>query len=129
MGLFCRGLHCAGCGKGIPLALVLFVIGLFITTTGHVLRTLEDAAITVAAITASAWVVGIVILSLAFGRHGKGPRVVCIRTPEPLYSVAKYRETGDAKWLALSGRTPAEIEAPHYVPNYHGQVVIYSDRD
>jgi hypothetical protein len=129
MGLFCRGLHCAGCCKGIPLAVVLFVVGLFITTTGHVLESLEKAAITLGAFTAIAWVITVVIFSLVFGRRGKGPRVVCLRGIEPLFSEAKYLETGKTEWLALSSRTPAEIEAAAYVPNHHGQVVIYSDRD
>jgi hypothetical protein len=56
VGIFCKGLHCAGCGKGIPLGalivLILFVIG-------------DGSAIPVHAL--EWWAVGIVGTILAIG--------------------------------------------------------------
>lgn len=46
MGLFCRGLHCAGCGKGIPLGIVvaLCIAGMAIGTSGNDSALAKDIA-------------------------------------------------------------------------------------
>jgi hypothetical protein len=42
-GIACKGLHCAGCGKGIPLGIVIILIGLATRINDAALAGLADA--------------------------------------------------------------------------------------
>jgi hypothetical protein len=42
-GLACKGLHCAGCGKGIPLGIVIILVGLATRVNNSALHALTNA--------------------------------------------------------------------------------------
>jgi hypothetical protein len=125
-GLFCKGLHCAGCGKGLPLSIILLIVGMvavrdpsFDSALGGAIA---EATIVLASVLGGCWIVTLGIIAL-FVR--KGPVCVYTRTDRITYSQMKYIETGDSKWLALSGPVKALAEAPNVAHNYgKGEVVL-----
>lgn len=42
-GLACKGLHCAGCGKGIPLGIVIILLGVVSQVSGAMIDVLASA--------------------------------------------------------------------------------------
>jgi hypothetical protein len=108
MGLFCKGLHCAGCGRGIPLGLVLVLILAY----GISNKNVDSALLDVALALASSFVVGSIVIALLvrwLARH-RYLTVVYVRTPVLTYSEMKFLETGDRKWLRLVGGSRSMIE-------------------
>lgn len=98
-GVFCKGLHCAGCGRGIP-ASVLLLLG------GIAIASLQASVIIMGLIILIAILAGAGIISLIAYRlfMTKGPAVVHVRQGMSIsYSQQKFLETGDPEWLELMG--------------------------
>jgi hypothetical protein len=97
-GAFCKGIHCAGCGKGIPAFVVLLLAGIYTATLTTALL-IEVVAICTAVI------IGVIIItaSLLGWLVNKGPRCIFMRTDRITYSEMKFLETGNRDWLAISG--------------------------
>lgn len=99
MGIFCKGLHCAGCGKGIPASILVIIAAIVAFNSRAFDNALGRILVEIAALTALAWTVTM-ILYVVFMR--KGPNIVNTRTDRVWYSEVKYMETGDPEWLAFS---------------------------
>lgn len=118
VGLFCKGLHCAGCGKGLPVSIIVLILGWIAITTPAFDNALGEAIIISTAIGAGAWIVSILI----YVTLCRNLKVVSVRsvTNRLSYSQMKFLETGDTEWLALHGDIPA-IENNHSV--LRGEIV------
>src|SRR5215831_17386329 len=99
MGIFCKGLHCAGCGKGIPLSIIIIVLAIAAMNSHSFMSALGRALVEIVALIAIAWIATIAIYAI-FCR--KGPTIVSCRTDRIWYSEQKYMETGNPEWLAFS---------------------------
>ena len=121
-GLACKGLHCAGCGKGIPASLIIIVAAIVAFNSHSFDSALGRALVEIAALTALAWIVTMV-LYVVFMR--KGPRIVNTKTDGIWCSEIKYMETGDPEWLAFS--KPREIAPKMAAPVIIGKEVEHVD--
>lgn len=124
-GLFCKGLHCAGCGKGLPLSLVLVIIGTVAVSN----RNFDDAlgsvittAIEVACYSAAFAAVATSAIIALFCR--KGPTTVYVRWKGFTYSQIKFMETGNPRWLDMVNGQMPEIAPRHTIP-YSTEVESY----
>jgi hypothetical protein len=122
-GLACKGLHCAGCGKGIPASLIVIIAAIVAFNSRAFDNALGRALVEIAAFIALAWVVTMV-LYVVFMR--KGPTIVNTKTDGIWYSEIKYMETGDDEWLAFSPRR--EIAPKMAAPIIIGSEVEHVDR-
>jgi hypothetical protein len=86
----CKGLHCAGCGKGIPASLIVIIAAIVAFNSRAFDNALGRTLVEIAALVALAWVVTMV-LYVVFMR--KGPRIVNTKTDGIWYSEIKYMET------------------------------------
>lgn len=125
-GIFCKGLHCAGCGKGIPASIVLIVIAIAALNSSAFDTALGRALVEIAALCAIAWIATIVAYVL-FMR--KGPRIVSVRTDRIMYSEMKYMETGDDEWLSMAPPATREIAPKVTMPVIIGSEVAHVERD
>lgn len=118
-GIMCKGLHCAGCGKGIPASLLVIVLAIVAFNSHAFTSELGRALIECAAMAALCWVVTMV-LYIVFMR--KGPRIVSVRTDRIMYSEMKFMETGDSEWLAMAPPAQREIAPRVSAPVIIGEV-------
>jgi hypothetical protein len=127
-GLFCKGLHCAGCGKGIPGAIILFVVGILIAGNRAFDHAIVEAAVVLGCSLLFAVISGAYILR-AFYRHG--PAVVHMRQGMDLtFCQRKFLETGDRSWLALTNGEMPELPEVNTGPKiYQAEVIRYVDPD
>lgn len=124
MGIFCKGLHCAGCGKGIPLGVILTLI-LFAISAGSKIGTALHSI-----------EIGLVWLGI-FGLAASTITILAIRaitrirpvmgmrwSDEPGYSelTDTYPEWPKVPWIDgnRTSVTDATIEAPKVVPDIDG---------
>lgn len=121
-GAACKGLHCAGCGKGIPASVLLLLVGIFIANLQTALL-VELVIISVSILSGA----GIIIAAMLGLFMRKGPAVAFVRRePRTIsFSQHKFLETGDPEWLALMG--PIEIPEPR--PTIQAEVIRYGDPD
>jgi hypothetical protein len=120
----CKGLHCAGCGKGIPASLIVIIAAIVAFNSRAFDNALGRTLVEIAALVALAWVVTMV-LYVVFMR--KGPRIVNTKTDGIWYSEIKYMETGDREWLAFSERR--EIAPKMAAPVIIGSEVEHVERN
>lgn len=122
-GLACKGLHCAGCGKGIPASLFVLVVGILLASS-HSFNNALGHAIELAVIVLgiAATVVSIATAAIIALFMRKGPKVVFVRTNRLLFSEIKYLEDGDSEWLALTNGKRPEI-----VPIIRGTAEVVKD--
>ena len=120
-GLACKGLHCAGCGKGLPLSLVLIIVGTLALTNRHLDAGIRDLAVGLCFCTAFA-VTGTVILAWIFNRK---TTTVFTRTDRLTYCQMKFLETGDREWLALTGGKMPEMGASGERVYQRAEIVRY----
>ena len=131
-GLFCKGLHCAGCGKGLPFSLVLIVIGIVAVRTPAFDAAMGGAIEAAAIAIASSFLIGVIGTGIALSlMMRKGPPIVIVRTEvnRVSYSQMKFLETGDPEWLALMGPIPPVLKAKVVGDehDYRAEVVHYGD--
>lgn len=118
MGLFCKGLHCAGCGKGFPAGIVLAIIALAAIGSRHadrwIGRFFGEAAVILAILVPVILIVSALVLKLIIRVFSP---VVCVRIPanKVTYSQMKFLETGDTEWLELTGGMPEVRHVKSYV--------------
>ncbi|HVH71521.1 MAG TPA: hypothetical protein VNB49_10475 [Candidatus Dormibacteraeota bacterium] len=93
-GLFCKGLHCAGCGKGIPAGAVITLAAAAILGNGAVANVLGNVLIALASIAAAFFVVAMAIAGMVYRN---GASLVTWRSPTNL--------------TARAGTTPITIQA------------------
>jgi hypothetical protein len=109
--MLCKGLHCAGCGKGIPLSIILIVVSIAALNS----RAFDDAVMRalaeIAALAAISWIATLAVYAIFCRR---GPTVVNTKTDRIWYSEIKYMETGDPSWLVFS--QPREIAVKETAP-------------
>lgn len=123
-GIFCKGLHCAGCGKGIPASIIVIIVAIAAFNSHAFDNALGRALVEISALVALAWIVTIV-LYIVFMR--KGPVIVNTRSDRVWYSEIKYMETGDPEWLVFS--QPQEIAPKMSAPVIIGSEVEHVDRN
>jgi hypothetical protein len=131
-GLFCRGLHCAGCGKGLPLSLIILIVGIVAVRQpgfdAMVGGSIIEGSCIIGGSCVFAAVAGGVILTLL---NRVGPKVVWVKWERGLtYSQIKYLESGDRRWLGLTGGILPELsEAPDETSGHTTKaIVLCNDR-
>lgn len=111
--LFCKGLHCAGCGRGLPLSLVLVLVLSYASTNKNVDQIMGQTILEASLALASAFAVGSIVISLLVKWIIKNQHLTVISTQLPAdqltYSEMKFLQTGEVKWLRLTGRQPFAI--------------------
>jgi hypothetical protein len=120
----CKGLHCAGCGKGIPASIIVIVVAIAAFNSRTFDNALGRTLVEIAALSALTWIVTIV-LYIVFMR--KGPTIVNTKTDGVWYSEIKYMETGNPEWLVFS--QPREIAPKASAPVIIGSEVVHVERD
>jgi hypothetical protein len=121
-GLACKGLHCAGCGRGIPAFIVALIIVFIAASDKAISGAIEIAAYAIAGAIAFAAIGTMAFLHL-FMR--KGPAVVYVKTDRLTYGEMKYLESGDTDYLALTGGQVPQIAPRNMRPVIRGDLVRY----
>lgn len=101
MGLFCKGLHCAGCGKGIPLSIVVVLILIASRAGTAISGTIEECIIAIMA-------------SIAFG---------VIATPLVLWAIMRKHPIIGGRW---DGLMMAEEKAMSEIPEWARRASVES---
>ena len=91
-GIMCKGMHCAGCGKGIPASIIIIIAAMTAFNSRSFDNEVGRTLVEIAALIALAWIVTMV-LYIVFMR--KGPVIVNTRTDRAWISEIKYMETDD----------------------------------
>lgn len=120
--LFCKGLHCAGCGKGIP-ALIVAALLFVVLTMADVIATMLEIVLSIGAICGMVTA----IIYAAFLR--KAPVVNCQTAGKLTYSQMKFLQTGDTEWLGLTGGTIPVIGSVEDASPRHKAIERYRTSD